>query len=207
MIAMDAFQVYKYYLALKLHFTTDKYDVIKQRGKVRASRQAFSKRNDLFSINKIAKHYSDEEVANFLIANFVSGDRWGGIFDAEARETYIAWKKRIEGLTYTFGKDLDNVLLEMESNNISFEQLFSVSKDSHPYIIKAYLRKTITIETLVILDQILNLIEKYDVEVKDTIVYPDISRLVKKYKPFLKFDSEKFNGLYRRKFGLDKTED
>ena len=76
MIAMDAFQVYKYYLALKLHFTTDKYDVIKQRGKVRASRQAFAKRNDLFSINKIAKNYSDEEVANFLIANFVSGDRW-----------------------------------------------------------------------------------------------------------------------------------
>jgi len=203
MIAMDAFQVYKYYLALKLHFTTDKYDVIKQRGKVRASRQAFAKRNDLFSINKIAKNYSDEEVANFLIANFVSGDRWGGIFDAEARETYLAWKKRIEGLTYTFSKDLDNILLEMETNNIVFEQLFSVSKDSHPYIIKAYLRKTITIETLVILDHLLNLVEKYDDEVNDTIVYPDISRLVKKYKPFLKFESEKFNGLYRRKFGLN----
>ena len=58
MIIMDAFQVYKYYLALKLHFTTDKYDVIKQKGKVRASRQAFAKRSDLFAINKIAKKYS-----------------------------------------------------------------------------------------------------------------------------------------------------
>lgn len=203
MIIMDAFEVYKYYLALKLHFTTDKYDVIKQKGKVRASRQAFAKRNDLYALNKIAKKYSDEEVANFLIANFVSGDRWGGVFDIESRETYLSWKKRTEGLSYTFSKDLDNIILEMETNNISFDQIFAVSKDSHPYIIKAYLRKTITIETLVILDHLLNLVEKYDNEINDTIVYPDISRLVKKYKPFLKFDSEKLNGLYRRKFGLE----
>ena len=73
---MDAFEVYKYYMALKLHFTTDKYDVIEQKGKVRASRQAFAKRKDLFAINKVAKTYTDEEIANFLIANFVSGDRW-----------------------------------------------------------------------------------------------------------------------------------
>jgi hypothetical protein len=204
---MDAFQVYKYYLALKLHFTTDKYDVIKQKGKVRASRQAFAKRSDLFAINKIAKKYSDEEVANFLIANFVSGDRWGGVFDADARETYLEWKKRIEGLTYTFNRDLDNLELEMEQNNLSVENLFSVSKDSHPYIIKAYLRKSITIETLVILDKILNLIEKYDTEVNDTIVYPDISRLVKKYRPFLKFDLEKLNGIFIRRFKRGGTED
>lgn len=203
MITMDAFQVYKYYLALKLHFTTDKYDVIKQRGKVRASRQAFAKRSDLFSINKIAKNYSDEEVANFLIANFVSGDRWGGVFDADARETYLAWKKRIEGLSYIFTKDLDNLILEMEQNNLSFDDLFLISKNTHPYIIKAYLRKSISIETLVILDNLLGLIEKYDAAVEDTVLYPDISRLVKKYKPFLKFDTEKFNGLLRTRFGLD----
>jgi len=203
MITMDAFQVYKYYLALKLHFTTDKYDVIKQRGKVRASRQAFAKRSDLFSINKIAKNYSDEEVANFLIANFVSGDRWGGVFDADARETYLSWKKRIESLSYIFTKDLDNLILEMEQNNLSFDDLFLISKNTHPYIIKAYLRKSISIETLVILDNLLGLIEKYDAAVEDTVLYPDISRLVKKYKPFLKFDTEKFNGLLRTRFGLD----
>jgi hypothetical protein len=85
-MTMDEFSVYKMYIALKLHFTTDKYDVVKQRGKVKASRQAFAKRTDLFSIRKISKTYSDEEVANFLVANFVSGDRWGGMFDIDAGE-------------------------------------------------------------------------------------------------------------------------
>lgn len=198
---MDAFEVYKYYMALKLHFTTDKYDVIEQKGKVRASRQAFAKRKDLYAINKVAKSYSDEEVANFLIANFVSGDRWGGVFDTDARETYLAWKKRVEGISYIFTKDLDNILLDIEQKNITFENIFGCQKGEHPYIIKAYLRKDVCVETLVILDKIFNMVEKFDNEVDDTIVWPDISRLIKKYRPFLKIEREKYARLIRERIG------
>lgn len=205
MIVMDAFEVYKYYLALKLHFTTDKYDVIEQKGKVRATRQAFAKRKDLYAINKVAKTYTDEEVANFLIANFVSGDRWGGVFDTEARETYILWKKRVEGLTYNFTQDLDKLLEELEESKKHFEDLFNCSKGEHPYIIKAYLRKSITIETLVILDKIYGLVNKFDREITDTIVWPDISRLIKKYRPFLVIDKDKFNEIIRRRVGHDES--
>lgn len=201
MIIMDAFQVYKYYMALKLHFTTDKYDVIEQKGKVRASRQAFAKRKDLFSINKIAKTYSDKEIVNFLIANFVSGDRWGGLFDAEAKETYNEWKKRQEGLTYNFEKDLNNILFELENDNKNFDSILDTSRAEHPYIIKAYLRKSISIETLVILDNFYKFVEKFDREVDDKLVWPDISRLIKKYKPFLKIDEEKYRSFIRHRLG------
>lgn len=194
---MDAFEVYRYYIALKLHFTTDKYDVVKSQGRVKVTRNAFLKRKDLGAISRVAKNYSDEEVVNFLVANFVSGDRWGGLFDTEAKERYVEWKRRIESLRYTFEQDLDKVFYELESENKTFEHLFYCAKGEHPYIIKAYLRKTITIETLVILDRLLNFIEQFDNDIEDTIVYPDISRLVKKYKPFLKFDLEKFNGILR----------
>ena len=68
---MEPFEVYRYYLALRLHFTTDQYDVIKQQGRVRASKNAFFKRKDLMSIQKVAKTYSDKDVVDFLIANFV----------------------------------------------------------------------------------------------------------------------------------------
>ena len=204
---MDAFEVYKYYLALKLHFTTDKYDVIEQKGKVRATKTAFAKRKDLFAINKVAKTYNDEEVANFLIANFVSGNRWGGVFDTDAKETYLNWKKRTEGLTYNFEKDLDNIILELEQSNKTFEHLFYCPKSEHPYIIKAYLRHSVSIETLVILDKIYNLVPKFDSEINDTIVWPDISRLITKYRPFLKIDKDKFHAIIRERFGLGDSED
>ena len=196
---MDEFSVYKMYLALKLHFTTDAYDVIKQRGKVRASRQAFAKRTDLFSIKKISKNYTDEEVANFLVANFVSGDRWGGMFDTEAGQRYTLWKKKIESLSYNFTQDLDNLIQECEDSGIDTKSIFVVSKGQHPYIIKAYLRKTIGIETLVILEKLTGFINTFDNEIADTIVWPDISRLIKKYKPFLVIDVEKYDAIFRRR--------
>ena len=93
MICMEAFDVYRSYLALRLHFTTDKYDAIKQRGRVRATKQSFFKRTDLFNIRKIAETYSEKEIVDFLVANFVSGDRWGGVFDSEAKHNYLDWKR------------------------------------------------------------------------------------------------------------------
>ena len=198
---MDEFSVYKMYIALKLHFTTDAYDVIKQKGRVRASRQAFAKRTDLFSIKKISKNYSDEEVANFLVANFVSGDRWGGMFDTEAGQRYTLWKKKIESLSYNFSQDLDNLIQECEDSDIDTKTIFVVSKGQHPYIIKAFLRKTIGIETLVILERLTGFIKTFDAEINDTIVWPDISRLIKKYKPFLVIDMEKYDAIFRRRLG------
>lgn len=198
---MDAYEVYKYYMALKLHFTTDKYDIIEQKGKVRASRQAFAKRKDLFAINKVAKTYTDEEIANFLVANFVSGDRWGGIFDTNARETYLQWKKRIEGLSYIFINDIDCILLELEKNNLNFDSIFKCQKNEHPYILKAYLRKDICIETLVILDKLFSIVKLFDSTIDDTLVWPDISRLMKKYRPFLKIEREKYDRLLRERVG------
>ena len=204
---MDEYSVYKMYLALRLHFTTDNYDVILQKGRVRASRQAYAKRKDLFSIRKIAKSYSDEEVANFLVANFVSGDRWGGMFDLEAGQRYKEWKKRVESLSYNFEQELDNIVNDLEESNLKIKDIFTVSKGQHPYIIKAFLRNTISIETLVILERLNKFTERFDREISDTVVWPDVSRLIKKYKPFLLIDMEKYDAIFRRRVGTKNAED
>jgi len=203
---MDEYSVYKMYLALKLHFTTDQYDVIKQKGRIRASRQAFAKRKDIFSIRKVSKTYSDEEVANFLVANFTSGDRWGGLFDAEASERYTEWQKKVQSLSYVFSNDLDALLEELEAENKTFDDAFTIAKTQHPYIIKAFLRKTITLETLVILEKINPFLDNFDLYLSGDIMWPDISRLIRKYKPFLQIDKEKYSGILRRRVGRDSTE-
>ena len=102
---MEPFEVYRYYLALRLHFTTDSYDVIEQKGRVRATKNSFFKRKDLLAIRRVAETYSDKDIVDFLVANFVSGDRWGGVFDVESKERYQGWKKRIESISYTFKKE------------------------------------------------------------------------------------------------------
>jgi len=197
---MDEFGVYKVYIALKLHFTTDNYDIIKNRGRIKASKNAFAKRKDLFSIRKIAKTYTDEEITNFLVSNFVSGNRWGGMFDSDAGKTYLAWKGKIESLSYLFEQELDELINNLEMDGMKVEDIFKLSDSQHPYLLKAFLRKTISIETLVILEKINPFVAHFDTYLKHDILWPDISRIIIKYKPFLRIDKEKYNEIFRRRF-------
>lgn len=202
---MDEFAVYKMYIALKLHFTTDNYDVIKRNGKIKASRQAFAKRKDLFSIRKIAKTYSDEEVAHFLISNFVSGNRWGGMFDSDAGKTYLEWKGKMESLSYIFTNELDNLIAELESRELTLKESFQITKSQHPYILRAYLRNTISLETFTIIEKICPFVDMFDSKLSSDLVWPDVSRLIKKYKPFLRIDKEKYDDIFRRRFNPQST--
>jgi hypothetical protein len=201
---MEPFEVYRYYLALRLHFTTDKYDAIKQQGRVKASRQAFLKRNDLLAIRRVAETYSDKEVVDFLVSNFTSGDRWGGVFDIEAKDRYIGWKKRIESLSYTFEKEIQKVQHFSEKNNLKFQDCLVSIKSQHPYIIKMYLRGDVSIETLVILNQLINFTTSLDEQLVGDLVWPDISRIIKKYSPFLGIKKEKYDRILRRTIGSDQ---
>ncbi|CAB5221847.1 59 protein [uncultured Caudovirales phage] len=198
---MEPFEVYRYYLALRLHFTTDKYDVIEQRGRVRATKNSFLKRKDMFAIRKVAETYSDKDIVDFLVANFVSGDRWGGVFDVESKERYHGWKKRIEAISYTFKKELDKAVLFADKNNMTFEDLYKCNSGQHPPIVKMYLRNDISIETLVILNKLNNFTDQLDQDLKDDLVWPDTSRIIKKYSPFLEIKKEKYNEIYRRAIG------
>jgi hypothetical protein len=201
MIAMEPFEVYRYYLALRLHFTTETYDAIKQQGRVKASKQAFFKRKDLFAIKKVAESYSDKEVVNFLVANFVSGDRWGGVFDVNAKDRYVDWKKRIESISYTFEKELVKILNHAEKAGKSFDWAFTFEKNQHPLIMKMFLRNELSIESLVILNKLNGFVEKLDNELRDDLIWTDLSRIIKKYTPFLNIDKNKYDGIYRRAVG------
>ena len=198
---MEPFEVYRYYLALRLHFTTDSYNVIEQKGRVRATKNSFLKRKDLLSIRRVAETYSDKDIVDFLVANFVSGDRWGGVFDVESKDRYQGWKKRIESISYTFKKEIDKAVAYADKLGITFNQLFYCNNGQHPFIIKMYLRNDISIETLVILNKLNNFTDQLDQDLKDDLVWPDTSRIIKKYSPFLEIKKDKYNEIYRRAIG------
>ena len=115
---IEPFEVYRLYLAIKLHFTTKNYDIVKYRFKVRVKEETFRKRKDLVSIKKLARDYSRDEIINFLVANFVSGEKWGGLFDVDAARRYEEWQNRKVKREYQFQQDVDRIILEMEKENI-----------------------------------------------------------------------------------------
>ena len=71
-MTMDGFTAYKYYMALKLHFSSDKYNVFESRGSVKCSREKFNSRNDYYIFEKLGRKFStNQELIQYMAANFI----------------------------------------------------------------------------------------------------------------------------------------
>lgn len=175
----EPFEVYKLYLALKLHFTKKDYDITKTKGAVRVKEETFLKRKDLTAIRKLARDYSRKEIIDLLVANFVSGEKWGGLFDIESKKRYDSWLSRKNKREYIFEQDVAKLQLEMEKREVV--DIFSAKSGQHPLTMQLYFANMISIESLVILDKIFNYAEELD-----DIFLSDYALLIMKYRPFVK---------------------
>ena len=63
-----------------------------------------------------------------------------------------------------------------------FDSIFSLQKGQHPVLLKNFLAKRISLETMVILDGLLNYVGKWDMELHDDLIWPDSRRLIVKYR-------------------------
>ena len=182
MMAADA---YRCYLALKNHFTKDKYDYHKYHGKVRATNEAFYKRKDRFWFEKFARQKKDNEVEEFFVSNFIystdPGTMWIGEMIKEGEGRYTDWKRKIQSLSYIFKEEVNSLFEENKVNEV-----FDCSK-GHPPILKRYLGGDISLESMVIYDRILGYGKDFDKKLKDP-VWESVSRKIKKYSPFLNID-------------------
>lgn len=179
---MEGQIAYQAFTALKLHFTS-KYDYFQYNGKTRAiDLDKLALRKDYFHYRKVERRYRDELV-NFIVANLVSGKAsWiGDLITLEAEKIYRDWKKRQEAIKYFIRLDLEKI-------DDDSKTLWTVIDGHHPTFLKLYLGKKISIETLIAADCLLNFRDYWDRSIAEKIIWPDVSRLMMKYRPFLAFD-------------------
>jgi hypothetical protein len=188
----NAFNAYKRYLALRLHFNSD-YNALKYNYNVRADEEKFRNKPEAYWFNKLSERFTVDDLTNAFVANFVAGKKWGGMHDPTFDDTYKAWLAKMESLTYTFINDLEFLAdwAEHEENwpLITLADLFKIWNGA-PAVSVLYLRKKINLETLVILDKLTNFSVKC--QCTDTIIWPSTKRLIEKYRPFVEIDVPKF---------------
>ena len=183
---MTPFQVYIEYLALKSHFSNEKYDYFKYNKKVRASVASFNKRSDKYWFEKTSRKYNDKEIVDFLVSNFVAADNpqsiWIGHIINSGERTYAEWMKTNQSLTYIFKEQSTELFSETKLENV-----FDCSK-GHPIVLKKFLSGKISIETLVIFDKIFLFGNSFDEKLLDP-VWEMVSLKIKKYSPFLQINT------------------
>ena len=178
---MQPIDAYLMYCAMKAHFDKSDYDFVKYNGKSKVSRDSFYKRNDRIFFVKLTKKYkSKQDIQDYLLANFLIHPKgWVGKFH---EDNYIEWQKKIQSLTYTFKSEIEPI---MDS------KMIAVAENQHPKLLKEYLGKRVSIETLVILDDISNFTKIWNKKLENDVVWPKVKKLMKDYKKFLTYDKKK----------------
>jgi len=194
MVKVTPFETYQTYLSMKSHFTNPKYDFIKYGGKSRATITSFNKRKDKYWFEKTSRKYSDQEVIDFLLSNFVNATNpqnlWIGEIINSGERTYAEWKMRQQSLTYMFTEQSSTLLSEND-----LEKVFNCSK-GHPIVLKKYLGGEISLETLSILEKVFSFKGKFDKKLTDP-VWETVSMKLKKYLPFLNINVFQFKKILR----------
>ena len=177
------FETYQTYLSMKSHFTNRKYDFFKYGGKSRATMTSFNKRKDKYWFEKTSRKYSDQQILDFLLSNFVTTDNpqnlWIGEIINSGERNYAEWMRRQQSLTYLFKEQLGELL-----SNKNLNEVFDCSNRKHPIVLKKYLGGEISLETLMILEKVFSFAKNFDKKLDDP-VWETVSLKLKKYNPFL----------------------
>jgi len=194
---MDGFKAYRYYLAIKLHFTTDKFNVFENRGNVKGTREAFNARNDRYIFEKLArKHDDDKDIIQFFVANFAYGNDNAIYAGAEADEVYTEWLRRKQSISKIFVDDLETLLTHIEINKLTHTALFNFTDSEYPVALKLFVGGKIKIETLRIIDDLYPIIEKWKLNTSVRYIWDDDLRRIIKLTGFVKYDIIKIKKIF-----------
>ena len=69
---------------------------------------------------------------------------------------------------------------------------FYKRKDEHPILLKEYLGKRVSLETLIVLDELVEFSKTWNKKLSEDYIWQDIKKLMNNYKRFLTLDKEKY---------------
>jgi hypothetical protein len=184
---LKPWEAYQVYNALKLHFESDTYDALKYNYRTSASQASFLKRKDRFFFAKLAKKYPDRQtLIDFLVSNFSTRTKvWAGnLIDSEADDTYAEWIRKRDSFSYYFSDQVDYLMNHCQENRLKFDDLFVSRDGDHPLIVRLHSAGTISLETLVVFDELLEFMKR--TSVTETIFWPEFAKTLQKYRPFFR---------------------
>lgn len=193
---MTGYEAFALFNSLKLHFNQDSYDYFKYNGKSNISIDAFENRKDKYHFYKLSRLYPNkEECALFIISNLLDKENlWvGQLLEPDAEVKFLARQKVIQSISYTFENDVQKAFDDCANPN----DLLKTNGD-YPKLLSLLLFKEIEIETVCILNSVLNFLPMWSDRIEDNIRWPLIRKKIQKYAPFINYDQTKIKQILKK---------
>ena len=204
---MTGYECYEIYIAIKIHFSSETYDAVKFKGKVRANSKSYMNRNDRYIFEKLATKYKKSEIILFFVSNFVEDNKYvKDLLNEDANERYMELQKTLQSMSYIFSNDMDYIFSYIRTHNLVFDDLFFGEVNDHPILLRMALHKDIHLETFVIMNKVLDFIGDFDKRIGENYIWPDFRNKTIKYGKFIDADKNKYVQIMRDKANEYSTE-
>ena len=95
-------------------------------------------------------------------------------------------------MTYIFSDDIIRLV-----GDESPDRMLKVEDGQHPVLLHQVMSGSIKVETLCILNDIMNFFPMWDRKISDDIIWPNFRLKCEKYTPFVIYDKVKFKNILR----------
>lgn len=188
---MNGYTLYTYFNAIKLHFTSEKYDIFKSKGRTRSnSYESYLKRPDYKLFESSGKYFkTDAEAIQFIASNVAYGNTNCVYNLDDSVDNYLLFLKRKQSITNVFKNDISAIELEIDKTNET--NLFDFSNGQIPLVWKMFLSNQITTETVTILQNLNGFLDNIDM-----ILFKKEFLRIKKFTGFFDVDLNKTMTIY-----------
>lgn len=198
---IDGFRVFKYYRALRLHFTSKSYDVFKYRGAIYGlSRDHFEKRKDYQLFEFLARRLkSDQEIVQYFVSNMAYGHA-SVLYDGfdTGSDYWTAWKRNRESRTRHFEQGLKLLINHLEDLEIpdKFHSTFGAREGSMPILLERHIARDVRVENMVILDHFAGYLDIWE-KTKSLNLWNSEFIRIRKTAPFINLDENRLRPVYQ----------
>ena len=194
---MTGYETFGLYQALKLHFTQESYDFFKYNGKTNVSVTTFENRKDKYHFYKLSRRLAQkEDMIDFIVANLVEDEKtWvGSLLMQESEVNYRKHQKVIQSMSYTFENDCKLIFGDCILNP---NEVLMTDGD-YPVLLKKGLQKSVNIESMCLLNNMLGFVPMWSKKIADTIHWPNYRMKLLKYSAFIPKDDVKYKLILKK---------
>lgn len=170
---MNGYTGFKYWVAIRQHFTTKSFDAFKYKGHIKCKLETYIARRDSDVIERTCSKFTPRELVLYLASNFMYGNEsmmWDTSVAIANYNLFLSRKQQLDKVVDNDLKSLDNLHIEI-TDGIS--------------IIRVLTRNQITFETVSLINQYYNLTNQLRQLPMGEIVEPLLLR-IDKSKGFVK---------------------
>lgn len=183
---MDEYTLFKTYISLKNHFTTESYDFIKYSGKTNVKESSFRKRQDISLFCKLAQWLPESKAVPFLLSHFIelSSFTIHYVFEnpIKSQKIFDAWKTRTSNILDVYQSDIRTIAKE---SACSWKNCIQQTDSDYPLLFKLVMANKISPETYSLLDDLFQQTSRSYKGLDMDVLFLSMNLKYRKYRVFL----------------------